>query len=126
MEKLYSMPTEHSIRMAAEKCPEARIVLQELFPQAFITDSEFQVGDIISADCTKHRDSGKKTGTAFGIIKLIHPSMRLGIGVEFFEPVRGHTLERHAVDYHGWWHAEDEITFVFRPRDDKKAKEKQS
>ena len=102
------------IKELAEECPEYKHAMEVLFPEVFKLN--FSVGDIISAKCNFHDESDKQTGTALGIIKTIDNSIRLCIGVEFFEPMGGHSLDSgKAVDKHGWWHAKDEITFVFRP-----------
>ena len=117
------------IKSLAEECPEYKHAMEVLFPEVFeeeVEDFQFQVGDIIEGLCNKHTSSSKRTGTALGIIKVIHSQMRLSIGVEFFYNMKGHSLgmENPAVSGHGWWHANEDVTLVFRPRDDKKVKEK--
>lgn len=107
------------IKELAEECPEYKHAMEVLFPEAFkveVKEFQFQIGDIVSVNCHHHRDSKIKTGTALGSIKLIHPSMRLSIGVEFFHSVGGHSLnDFRAASGHGWWHAPEDVMFVFRP-----------
>ena len=91
-----ALPTKESIRSAAEKCPEAREVLKELFPKVFeVEEKNFVIGDIV-----EHRNDG------LGIFKVFNAPL---IGVEFFDKINGHGLEMpgsRAYTYpgHGWWY----------------------
>ena len=103
----FTMPTEDSIRKAAEKCPEAKTVLEELFPKVFGDEgrgSDFRVGDIV-----RHGDYG------MGIVKK--PEDTGTMGIEWVESCAYfHNLSGFAHKMHGWWVMVDDLVLVYRPK----------
>ena len=105
----FTMPTEDSIRKAAEKCPEAKCVLEELFPKAFGDEgrgSGFKAGDIV-----RHVDHG------MGVVKRVEYDGN-DIGVEWIKSARSfHSLSDFAHPDHGWWVLPGNLTLVYRPKE---------
>ena len=103
----FTMPTEDNIRNAAEKCPEAKAVLEELFPKVFEEPepvSDFKVGDIV-----KHKEYG------MGIIKMTEATCH---GVEWFVANPDfHSDSGRAHPRHGWWVSPDYLFLVYRPKE---------
>lgn len=103
---------EKRILEASEACPEAKRVLETLFPEVFKKPSEeFKVGDIV-----RYKDKG------LGIIKEISGrSYEFQIGVEFIKEIpEGHELNDSGVAKsnpgHGFWCYNDEVILVYRPK----------
>ena len=106
----FTMPTEDSIRKAAEKYPEAKTVLEELFPKVFKEEdepvSDFNVGDIV-----EHGDHG------MGIVKRVEAGGN-DVGIEWFKYLpHFHSLGGVANKMHGWWVVPGDLLLVYRPKE---------
>lgn len=85
---------------AAKQCPEAKKVLETLFPDVF--ESKFQVGDIV------------EVRNEYGRIVYIKRRDE-SIGVELMNYHRLlHACDGYAKEGHGWWHEPEELQLIYR------------
>lgn len=106
--------TKDRVIKASESCPDAKTVLKELFPEAFVVDpGKFQIGDIIQVinvgDAEELRD-------CFGKIIVFdenNTNAQIGVGFKGAD-FDGHSLNGACKSDEGWWVEDKEIRLVYR------------
>ena len=96
-------------------CPEFERIAKMLWPEELEEKPEFEVGDIVEG--TENHDS-IYVADKMGIVKNMDllPPWLPGIGVEFFEDIKGHDLAGCAQSGHGFYMPANKLRLIYRPR----------